>query len=323
MGAYFVRRVLIAIPVLIGITLAAFLVLSAAPGDPVLARLDPEVLSRLTPEDIEERRRDLGLDQPVPIRYARWLGDVLQGNLGYSIVSGRPIATEVANRLGPSLTLMVAAALIALLVGIPFGVASAVNQYGRLDYGLSGFTIFLISTPTFLLGLVALYLFGVTLKVLPVGELFTFGKEDDLVDRAAHVVMPAMILGLANAALLMRYTRASMLEVLSSEYITTARAKGLSGRVVLVRHALRNALIPIITILAILLPELIAGAVITETVFNWPGLGQLAVRAARDRDPALMMGVVLIVGTFTLIASIVADFAYSVVDPRIRYVRPH
>jgi peptide/nickel transport system permease protein len=320
-GAYFFRRLLIAIPVLIGITIAAFFVLSAAPGDPVLARLDPEVLSRLTPADIEARRRELGLDQPIPIRYARWLGDVLQGNLGFSIVSGRPIAAEVASRFGPSLTLMVVAAVIALLVGIPFGVISAVNQYGRIDYSLSGFTIFLISTPTFVLGLVALYVFGVTLKVLPVGELFTFGKEDDLIDRAAHIVMPAMILGLANAAQLMRYTRASMLDVLSSDYITTARAKGLIGRVVLIRHALRNALIPVITILAILLPELIAGAVITETVFNWPGLGQLAVRAARDRDPALMMGVVLIIGTFTLAASILADFAYSVVDPRIRYVR--
>ena len=321
MATYFVRRLLIAVPVLIGITLAAFFVLSAAPGDPVLARLDPEVLSRLTPADIEERRRQLGLDQPIPIRYARWLGDVLQGNLGFSIVSGRPIAAEVATRLGPSLTLMVIATLIALLVGIPFGVLSAVNQYGRMDYFLSGFTIFLISTPTFVLGLVVLYIFGVSLGWLPVGELFTFGKENDLVDRAAHVVMPAMILGLANAAPLMRYTRASMLDVLGSDYMTTARAKGLVSRVILVRHGLRNALIPIITILAILLPELIAGAVITETVFNWPGLGQLAVRAARDRDPALMMGVVLIVGTFTLIASIVADFAYSVVDPRIRYVR--
>ena len=322
MGSYFLRRVLIAIPVLIGITIAAFFVLSAAPGDPVLARLDPEVLSRLTPADIEERRRALGLDQPVPIRYVRWLADVVQGNLGFSIVSGRSIAAEVASRFGPSLTLMVVAAVIALLVGIPFGVASAVNQYGRLDYALSGFTIFVISTPTFLLGLVALYLFGVTLKVLPVGELFTFGKEHDVVDRAAHIVMPAMILGLANAAQLMRYTRASMLDVLSSDYITTARAKGLTSRVVLVRQALRNALIPVITILAIVLPELIAGAVITETVFNWPGLGQLAVRAARDRDPALMMGVVLIVGTFTLVASILADFAYSIADPRIRYVRP-
>jgi peptide/nickel transport system permease protein len=320
-GAYFFRRLLISIPVLIGITIAAFFVLSAAPGDPVLARLDPEVLSRLTPADIEARRRELGLDQPIPIRYIRWLGDVLQGNLGYSLVSGRPIAAEVGARLGPSLTLMVVAATIALLVGLPFGVISAVKQYGRLDYTLSGFTIFMISTPTFVLGLVALYLFGVTLKILPVGELFTFGKEHDIVDRAAHIVMPALILGLANAAQLMRYTRASMLEVLGSDYITTARAKGLASRVVLVRHALRNALIPVITILAILLPELIAGAVITETVFNWPGLGQLAVRAARDRDPALLMGVVLIVGTFTIVASIVADFAYSIADPRIRYDR--
>ncbi len=320
MAAYFIRRLLIAIPVLIGITVAAFVVLSAAPGDPVLARLDPEVLSRLTPADIEARRKDLGLDQPIPIRYLRWLGDVVQGNLGYSIVSGRPIADEVAGRLGPSLTLMFVAAAITILVGVPAGVLSAIHQYGRTDYALSGLTIFLVSTPAFLLALVALYLFGVTLKVLPVGELFTFGKEDDIIDRAAHVVMPAMILGLANAALLTRYTRASMLDVLNGDHITTARAKGLANRTVMIRHGLRNALIPIITVLAILLPELIAGAIITETIFNWPGLGQLSVRAARDRDPALMMGVVLVVGMFTVIASIVADFAYSVVDPRIRYV---
>jgi peptide/nickel transport system permease protein len=319
MGAYFARRLIIAIPVLIGITIAAFFVLSAAPGDPVLARLDPEVIARLTPEDIAERRRELGLDQPIPIRYARWLSDVVQGDLGYSIVSGRPIAEEVAPRLGPSLLLMAAAAIIAIVVGVPFGVASAVNQYGRLDYALSAITILLISTPTFVLGLVALYLFGVTLDWLPVGELFTFGKEDDIIDRLAHLTMPALILGLVNAALLMRYTRSAMLEVLASDYVTTARAKGLPGRIVLVRHALRNALIPVITILAIILPELIAGAVITETVFNWPGLGQLSVKAAADRDPALMMGVILIVGVATLAASILADFAYTVVDPRIRY----
>jgi peptide/nickel transport system permease protein len=320
MGAYFARRLLIAIPVLIGITLAAFFALSAAPGDPVLARLDPEVRARLTPADIEERRRDLGLDQPIPIRYARWLTDVVQGDLGYSIVSGRSIAEEVGPRLGPSLLLMVAAAVIAVFVGVPFGVASAVNQYGRLDYVLSALTIFLISTPTFVLGLVALYVFGVTLDWLPVGELFTFGRENDTLDRIAHLVMPAGILGLVNAALLMRYTRSAMLEVLASDYVTTARAKGLPGRIVLVRHALRNALIPVITVLAIILPELVAGAVITETVFNWPGLGQLSVKAANDRDPALLMGVILIVGITTLAASILADFAYTVVDPRIRYV---
>jgi peptide/nickel transport system permease protein len=320
-SAYFFRRILIAVPVLVGITLAAFIVLSAAPGDPITARMDPEVLSRLTEEDLDRRRKQLGLDQPAPIRYVVWLAGVVQGDLGYSIVTGRPIASEVGARLGPSLTLMSTAALIAIFVGIPFGVVSAVNQYGRIDYALSAFTIFLISTPTFVLGLLALYLFGVSLKILPVGELFTFGKEDDVIDRLAHLVMPAMILGLVNAAPLMRYTRASMLDVLGSDYITTARAKGLASRIVLVRHALRNALIPVITILAILLPELVAGAVITETVFNWPGLGQLSVKAAADRDPALMMGVVLIVGAATLVASILADFAYSVVDPRIRYVR--
>jgi peptide/nickel transport system permease protein len=320
MAAYFARRLIISIPVLIGITMAAFFVLSAAPGDPVLARLDPEVIARLTPEQIEARRRELGLDQPIPVRYARWLTDVLRGDLGFSIVSGRPIAEEVAPRLGPSLLLMAAAAVIAIFVGVPFGVASAVNQYGRLDYALSAATILLISTPVFVLGLVALYVFGVTLDWLPVGELYTFGKENDLLDRLAHLAMPALILGLVNAALLMRYTRSAMLEVLASDYITTARAKGLAGRVVLVRHALRNALIPVITVLAIILPELVAGAVITETVFNWPGLGQLSVKSAADRDPALMMGVILIVGVTTLAASILADLAYSVVDPRIRYV---
>ncbi len=322
MGAYLLRRLVIAVPVLLGITIIAFFVLSAAPGDPITARMDPEVRARMTEADLARIRAALGFDQPIPIRYARWLTDILQGDLGYSIVTGRPIAHEVATRLGPSLMLMGSATLIALLVGLPCGVISAVNQYGKLDYTFSALMIFLISTPTFVIGLVALYVFGVGLKLLPVGELFTFGKENDIIDRLAHLVMPAMILGLTNAALLMRYTRASMLDVLSSEYVTTARAKGLMPRVVLIRHALRNALIPVITILAILLPELIAGAVITETVFNWPGLGQLSVRAASDRDPALMMGVILIVGTTTLVASIVADFAYTVVDPRIRFARP-
>jgi peptide/nickel transport system permease protein len=235
------------------------------------------------------------------------------------VVSGRPILSEVGLRLGPSLMLMGASALLALVVGIPAGVVSAVNQYGKLDYLLSGLTILLISTPTFVLGLIFLFVFGVSLRLLPVGDLFTFGKEQDVVDRLAHLAGPALILGLANAAPIVRYTRASMVEVLGADFITTARSKGLTSRVVLIRHALRNALIPIITLVAILLPQLVAGAVVTETVFNWPGLGQLSVRAASDRDPALMMGVVLIVGTSVLIASILGDFAYSIADPRIRF----
>jgi peptide/nickel transport system permease protein len=321
-ASYLIRRILIAIPVLLGITIMAFIVLAAAPGDPLLAHMDPEALSRMTAEQLAQMRHEAGLDQPVFVRYVVWLGAVLRGDFGYSLVSGRPIVDEVVPRLGPSLMLAGVAATIAIVIGIPFGVISAINQYGKLDYLLSGITIFLISTPTFVLGLVGLYVFGVTLHVLPVGELYSVGKENDVMDRIAHLVLPAAILGLANAAPLVRYTRASMLEVMGSEYITTARSKGIVGRVVLLRHGLRNALIPIITLIAILLPQLVAGAVITETLFNWPGLGQLSVKAANDRDPALMMGVVLLVGVAVLVASIVADFAYAVADPRIRYDRP-
>jgi peptide/nickel transport system permease protein len=320
-GAYFLRRVLIAIPVLIGITIAAFFVLAAAPGDPILARMDPEILSRMTDAQLADIRHNLGLDQPIPIRYLVWIGGVIHGDYGYSIVSGRPNIDEVVPRLGPSLMLTVSAALLAVVVGVPAGVISAVNQYGKLDYLMSALTIGVISTPSFVLGLVFLFTFGVSLHWLPVGELFTFGKENDILDRIAHLVMPATILGLVNAAPLVRYTRSSMIEVMGSDYITTARAKGVAGRIVLVRHGLRNALIPIITLIAILLPQLVAQAVVTESVFNWPGLGNLSVKAASDRDPALMMGVVLLIGVAVLISSILADLAYSIADPRIRFDR--
>jgi len=323
MGAYFIRRILIAIPVLLGITILAFLVVNMTPGDPLTARMDPETLARMQshPEQLEAMRHQLGMDQPLPVQYLKWLGGVLHGDLGYAISTGRPIAAEIGPRIGPSLILMLLAAIVALAFGLPAGILSAVHQYGKTDYLLSSITVLLISTPTFVLGLLGIYIFGVELNILPVGELVTIGKENDLVDRISHFILPALILGLVNAALLMRYTRASMVEALGADYITTARSKGLPSRVVVVRHGLRNALIPVITVLAFLMPELIAGAVVTETVFNWPGLGQLSVKAAKAGDPAMMMGIVLIVGIAVLVASIVADLAYSVADPRIRFDR--
>ncbi len=314
------RRVLIAIPVLLGISVAGFVILALTPGDPVLAKIEPEVLARLTSAEIEQRRRDLGLEGPIIVRYLRWLADLLQGNFGYSIVSGRPIVDEVLPRLGPTLLLMGTSIAIALLIGIPFGVISAVRQYGLLDYALTSFTLVMISTPTFVVGLLGIYVFAVSLNFLPAGGMFTLGADFSLADRLAHLVLPAAVLGLASAAPMMRYTRASMLEVLVSEYITTARAKGLRAWVVLVRHALRNALAPIITLVGLLLPELVAGAVITEQVFAWPGMGQLAVRAAADRDPTLMMGVMMLVAVGVVASSLLADIAYAVVDPRVRFV---
>ena len=220
---------------------------------------------------------------------------------------------------------MGASLLLAIGLGIPLGVISAINQYGKVDYSLSAVTVVLIATPTFVFGLLGLDIFGVALKVLPVGEMVTFGKDNDIIDRLAHLTMPAIILGAAYAAPLLRYrtrARACSRRVMGSRVRhDTARSKGLTGEAVVVSHGLRNALIPIITFLGWILPDLIGGAVITETVFDWPGMGPLAVQAASNRDPPLMMAIVLIVGTAVLVTSIIADFAYAVADPRVRFVR--
>ncbi len=321
MGAYLVRRILIAFPVMLGITMISFLALSLAPGDPLTARLDPAILAEMqrNPEILEQRRHALGLDQPVPVRYAIWLAGVVQGDFGYSITSHTPIATEIGKRMGPTVLLMGTAIAIALLLGIPFGILSALRQYSWLDYVLTTFTMLMSSAPSFVLGLGAIYIFAVGLHLLPSGGMQTLGKPETFQDLMAHIILPASVLGLGAAAPLLRYTRASMLEVLNSEYVVTARAKGLESRTVILRHAFRNSLIPIITVVGLLLPELVAGAVITEQVFAWPGMGQLAVRAASARDPALMMGVVLVVGTAVIVTNIVVDALYARVDPRIRF----
>ncbi len=319
MSQFILRRLLISVPVLFGITFIAFTALSFAPGDPLLARIDPSVLAQQPPEWIEERRHELGLDQPVVIRYVKWLTGALQGDLGFSMVTHRAIADELLLRLPVTLQLMGAALLIGICIGIPFGVISAVKQYSKLDYALTTFTMVMISTPTFFLGLLAIYVFGVHLRILPTSGIATLGAPPSFLDRLSHMILPAGILGLANAAILMRYTRASMLEVLKKEYITTARAKGLTRAAILIRHALRNALISIITILGLLLPELVTGAIVTEQIFAWPGMGFMAVRAAADRDPPLLMGVVVVVGFGVLLSSLLADISYAIVDPRIRY----
>ena len=350
MGSFIVRRILIGIPVLVGITIVGFVILSLAPGDPVSGLVDPERLATMSPAQLQQLRRELGLEGPMTVRYCRWLGacsprgrgtgmllsdhrlpnffpaplgggsnGILHGDFGYSIKSGRPIIEEVVPRVEPTLVLMGISLLLAAGVGISFGIVSAVRQYGTLDYFLTTITLMMISTPTFVLGLIFLYVFGVSLRLLPVGGMYTLGLEFDLGDRLGHLVMPATILGLANAAPLLRYVRTSMLEVLNSDYIRTARAKGLIARAVLLRHGLRNALPPVITVVALLLPDVVGGAIITEQVFSWPGMGLLAVRAAQDRDPSLMMAIVLMVGAAVLGSNLLADVAYGVADPRVRY----
>jgi peptide/nickel transport system permease protein len=321
-GAYFVRRLVVAVPVLAIITLIAFLALSLAPGDPLLARMEPGQLAQLraNPELLEQRRQELGLNDPIHIRYLTWLaGVVTKGDLGYSLQSGRPVLQEVSERIVPTLALMGMALLLSILVGVPLGILAALRQYSRLDYALATFSALMVSTPNFVLGLAGIYVFGVWFNLIPTVGMQTLGEPFSIGDFLAHAILPATVLALSSAAALMRYTRASMLEVLNSDYVVTATAKGLAHQVVVVRHAFRNALIPVITVIGLLLPQLVAGAVITEQIFTWPGMGQLAVRAARDRDPALMMGVVIVVGIAVLATNILIDALYARIDPRIRF----
>ena len=323
MGAYILRRILISIPVLLGITIVGFVALKLSPGDPLLTSVNPEVLANLLsqPQLLEAERHRLGFDQPIfPNQYLNWLGNVLQGDLGFSLTSRRPIVHEIGSRLPQTLLLMIVSLTLAVVIGIPIGVITAVRQYSKLDYGLNAVAIFLASTPVFVLGLIGIYIFAVNLRWLPTGQVHTVGRTD-IADLIHHLILPATVLSIVNAAPLIRYTRASMLEVLNSEYVTTARSKGLVDRLVIGRHAFRNALIPIITIVALLIPEAIAGAVITEQIFAWNGMGQLAVKAAGARDPSMMMGIILITGIAVLVANILADIGYAIADPRVRYDR--
>jgi peptide/nickel transport system permease protein len=319
LGTYILRRILIAIPVLLGITILAFGALSLAPGDPLTARIDPENLARMTEADLARARHELGLDQPVPVRYVIWLGGILQGDFGFSVNDHSSVTEELGRRLPPTLLLMGTSLVLGTLLGIGFGILAAVRQYGVVDYIATAFSTSFIAIPGFVVGLVLIYIFGAALKLLPTTGMFTLGRDPSLGDLLAHLVMPVTLLSVALAAQLTRYTRASMLEVLSTEYVTTARSKGLRGRVVLLRHTFRNALIPILTVVGLTVSQdLLAGAVITEQLFGWPGMGQLAVKAASSRDASLMMGVILVVATGVLVTNLLVDVLYAFVDPRIR-----
>jgi peptide/nickel transport system permease protein len=316
-GSYIVRRILIGIPVFFGITVLVFVFVALTPGDAASAYSRPEF--RLDPQALEAVRRRFGLDQPLPIRYLAWLANTLQGNLGYSTVNGQAIGETVLRALQNSTMLTGTAIVGGMLVGIPLGILSATRQYSKLDFLLTGITFLGISIPSFLLGLGGLWILGVILKLVPIAGMSTPGRPTDFFDFLRHLALPATILGFGYAAIFMRYTRASMLEVINTDYITTARSKGLSNRVVIVRHAFRNAIIPVITILAISLPEIVGAAVVTEQVFTWPGVGLLMVQGVSARDYYAIMGVALVIALAVLVFNLLADIAYAYVDPRIRY----
>jgi peptide/nickel transport system permease protein len=319
MAQYIIRRVLITIPVFFGITVLVYVGITLAPGDPIMSLISFEVLQEATPEEIQQIRHSMGLDQPIPVRYAKWLKEFMTGNMGISIKKRAPVMELIGDRAVNTLKLSFVALSLSLVIGVSAGILMALKQYTWVDYSLGVFTLAQWSTPPFFVGLAAIYIFTVRLGWLPAFGMFTPGQPSSLGDQIKHIIMPAAILGLYGSATWARYTRASMLDNLSSDYVTTARAKGLRERTVVLRHVAKNAALPVVTVLGLSIPGLLSGAVIVETIFAWPGMGSLSVDATIQRDYPLLMGTVSLLALMVLFSNLLTDIAYAFVDPRIRY----
>ena len=316
MSAYIGRRLLQTIPLLFGISIVLFAVIQAAPGGPEASLL--ETGRFIDPEVIEAYRQRLGVDQPVPVQYVRWLTTTLTGDLGVSFSTTRPVAEMIAERLPATLELMFSAFVLAALLAAALGVFSALRPYTILDHAATGLSFLGIAMPVFWFALILQMVFAVRLGWLPVAGTETVG-DTSFVDHVRHLVLPTIVLSFRYVAGWSRYLRASLLGVLRADYIRTARAKGLPERTVVGVHGLRNALIPVVSVMALNVADLFSGAVITETVFAWPGIGRMFVQAMFARDYPLLMGILLLGSTMVVVFNLVADVVYGVLDPRIRY----
>ncbi|MGH2359478.1 MAG: ABC transporter permease [bacterium] len=320
MYRFLARRLAQSLVVLAGLSVLLFTLLVLTPGDPVelLASSLPDVQS----EDIARLRKYYGLDDPVYIRYFKWARTVLKGDLGYSRTYGQPVSHLIRQRLGNTLQLLTGAFLIAFSVGVAVGVYSALHQYSFLDYVATLFSFAGLAMPVFWQGILFILLFAVWLPWFPAGGMITPGVASGapmVLDRLHHLVLPTVVLATVGMASWVRYSRSSMLEVIRQDYVRTARAKGLADQIVTRKHAVRNALIPIITLVALAIPGILDGAVVTETVFSWPGMGLLLFQAVLGHDHAVAMAVLLFLAVATILANLMADVTYALVDPRIRY----
>src|SRR5262245_55485152 len=315
LAAYAGQRLLLAVPVLFGVSLLVFGVLRLAPGDPAAIMLGAQA----TREDVERLRRDLGLDHPLPVQYVRWLGHVLRGDLGRSIPLGREVLPEVLLRFKATLILTGGALVIALIIGVPAGIVSATRRYGWLDKLSMGIAVTGVSLPVFWTGIMLIIVFALTLRWLPSPGMTSPYGASGVLDVLWHLILPAVTLGTASAASLARLTRSSVLEIIRQDYVRSARAKGLGERVIVGRHVLKNAVNPIMTVLGLQVGYLLGGAILTETVFSWPGLGSMMVRAIQARDYPLVQGGVLLIATTFVLVNLMVDLLYAVFDPRIRY----
>jgi peptide/nickel transport system permease protein len=324
---YLVRRVLLAIPLILGIVTLLFFVINLAPGDPTLLMVRPGMRADV----IEQMRVNFGLDQPLPVRYVKWIAALAQGDLGYSFSHSRPVAAVIADMFPNTLLLSSAALIVAFGVGILIGIVQAVRQYSLADQSLSVIALFFYSMPSFWLALMLILTFAQFARNVwewpiyfpPSGtrsiEYASLNLPGKVFDRIRYMVLPVTALSLVLAAAIARYTRGSMLEVVRQDYVRTARAKGLPERTVVFKHALRNALIPVITLLGLYLPVLFSGTVFIEYVFAWPGMGSTIVGAINTRDYPVVMATSLIFAVMVVVGNLIADVLYALVDPRIRY----
>ncbi|HSM32783.1 MAG TPA: ABC transporter permease [Anaerolineae bacterium] len=326
MARYMARRLIQAIPILIGVSVIVFLIVYASPGDPTDRFRTP----RVPPEQIEALIRSYGLDKPLPEQYFAWVTTFFQvWNIeawGYSFVDGLPVLEKVARRLPPTILLMGTALIVTIIFAIPIGIIAAVRQYSWTDKIITTTATIGYALPSFLLGTYVLYLGGVLVRQwtggaigFPLFGMESLGSRGDPVDIAWHMVLPVTSLAILSIAAWSRYTRSSMLDVLHQDYVRTAKAKGLPRRTVLYKHALRNALIPIVTLLGLSIPTLIAGAAITETIFSWPGIGSMFVESVGNKDYPVIMAVAMLSGAAVILGNLLADLLYGFVDPRIKY----
>lgn len=323
MRTYALRRILQTIPIILILSILLFIMVRAAPGGPLTAaRRNPNI----TEEQIQKLEEQLGLNRPLPVQYLDWLGDMLRGDMGQSIKFRRPVSEMIGERIPNTLLLVGLSFFVTLMIALPIGILSARKPYSIFDYTVTTITFMGQSLPVYWLGLGLILVFYVTLKnplngnpLFPGGGMNTFGKEGDFLDTLWHLVLPVTALSLGWAAWYSRFLRSSMLDVLHEDYIRTARAKGVVDRLVYYKHALRNAILPLVTLIALDLPSLFAGALFVETIFSWPGMGRLFWDAARGRDYPVLLGVVMITAVLIIGANILADLAYGLLDPQVKY----
>lgn len=314
MWKYIVKRLLIAVPVLLGITIIDYALMSLA-GSP----LDMVQGAHVSQQALAEKSAALGLNQPVIMQYLTWLGKILTGNLGTSIKSHEAVTAMIGSHLGPTLLLMGVSLLLSILIAVPAGIYSATHQYRKGDYTVVGLSFLGTSIPSFFLALILIYIFSIKFSLLPSSGMTTLGEDGGVLDVLQHMIMPVIVLVVGMTGTNLRYIRSAVLEILQQDYLRTARAKGIGHFKVINKHALRNALIPVITVFGMQIPALFGGAIIVEQVFSWPGLGLMTMSAITARDYPVIMGVSLVSALVVLLGNLLTDILYAVADPSIQY----